>query len=154
MARTRRHGDRTGQIPFVSAVQIEEPLVDPLDFGLDDVGYGPIPGIARRRSETQDPTSSRGHFAPTKPVELIELEERPVRRPGDPVSSLAERLGLGAVDPLLLRLGVIVMVGVLLVPLAMGLRPDPSTRSARTEAMAAPSTDLIASGAAAVVEAV
>jgi len=155
VARTRRHGDRTGQIPFVPAVPIEEPLIDPFDFGLDGVGYEPAPGIAGRRSETHDPASFRGHgAAQTKPIELIELEERPLRRPGDPVSSLAARLGLGAVDPLLLRLGVIVMVGVLLVPLAMGLRPDSSTRSVRTEPTAAPSTDLTAPGAVPVVEAV
>ena len=59
---------------------------------------------------------------------------------------MAERLGLGAVDPLLLRLGVIVMIGVLLVPLAMSLRPDSSTGSVRTEVTAAPSTELVAPG--------
>ena len=154
VARTRRHGDRTGQIPFVPAAQVEEPLIDPLDFGLDGVGYGPAPGIAGRHSETRDPASLRGYgAAPTKAVELIELEERPLRRPGDPVSSLAARLGLGAVDPLLLRLGAIVMVGVLLVPLAVGLRPDSSTHSVRTEPTAAPSTDLIEPGVVPVVEA-
>jgi hypothetical protein len=65
---------------------------------------------------------------------------------------LVDRLGLGAVDPLLLRLGVIVLIGVLLVPLAMSLRPASSNGSVQTEITAAPSTELVASGEASVVE--
>jgi Lysozyme like domain/LysM domain len=147
VARTRRHGDRTGQIPLVPGTQIEEPLIDPFDFGFDEAGYGLAPGIAGRRIDTRDATTAGGRAqAQPKPVELIELDERPVGRSGDPVSSLAERLGLGAVDPLLLRLGVIVMIGVLLVPLAIGLRPDSGARSVQTEVTAAPSTVPIAFG--------
>lgn len=41
-----------------------------------------------------------------------------------PVAPLAKRLGLGAVDPLLMRLGMIVLIGVTLVPFAMALRPS------------------------------
>lgn len=44
--------------------------------------------------------------------------------PLSPVLPLAERLGLGAVDPLLLRAGVAVLVAILLVPVMMALRPD------------------------------
>jgi hypothetical protein len=39
-----------------------------------------------------------------------------------PVAPLASKLGLGAVDPLLARLGMIVIAGVLLVPLALSAR--------------------------------
>jgi LysM repeat protein len=65
---------------------------------------------------------------------------------------LVDRLGLGAVDPLLLRLGVIVLIGVLLVPLAMSMRPASSNGSVQTEITAAPSTEPVASGEAPVVE--
>ena len=41
IARTRRHGDPTGQTPVVRPVPIDEPHIDPYDFGFDDVGYGP-----------------------------------------------------------------------------------------------------------------
>jgi LysM repeat protein len=38
---------------------------------------------------------------------------------------LAERLGVGSVDPLLLRLGTLVLIGVLMVPLALMVRATP-----------------------------
>ncbi len=41
-----------------------------------------------------------------------------------PVVPLAKRLGLGAVDPLLMRLGMIILIGVTLVPFALALRPS------------------------------
>ncbi|HWM18070.1 MAG TPA: LysM peptidoglycan-binding domain-containing protein [Ilumatobacteraceae bacterium] len=152
VARTRKHGDRTGQIPIASAAPIEEPLIDPYDFGFDDVGYGPDPGIAARRIDARSRASVQAHAdGPPEFVELIELDERPAGAHGDPVSTLADRLGFGAVDPLLLRLGVIVMIGVLLVPVAMGLRPSSNRGSVRTEA-AAPATDLAGSGATPVVQ--
>ena len=155
VARTRKHGDRTGQIPVATAVPIEEPLIDPYDFGFDDVGYGPDPETARRRLDNWNRPSVDGRVdEPTEFVELIELEERRTHGPRDPVSTLAGRLGLGAVDPLLLRLGAIVMIGVLLVPVAMGLRPDSSKDSVRTEVAAALSTEPVALGAAPAVEGV
>ena len=64
---------------------------------------------------------------------------------------MAQRLGLGAVDPLLLRLGVIVMIGVLLVPLAMSFRPDSSKDSVRTEVTSGASMELPAPDESAVV---
>ena len=42
--------------------------------------------------------------------------------PLSPVAPLASKLGLGAVDPLLARLGAIVVVGVLLLPIALSAR--------------------------------
>ena len=44
--------------------------------------------------------------------------------PSRQVAPLAERLGVGAVDPLLLRLGVLILIGVLMAPLALALRSD------------------------------
>lgn len=44
--------------------------------------------------------------------------------PLTPVRPLADRLGLGAVDPLLLRAGALVMAMILLVPVLLSLRPD------------------------------
>ena len=59
VARTRRHGDPTGQIPIVPAAPaVEEPLIDPYDFGFDDVGYGPDQGIAGKRIDTSRPNDA------------------------------------------------------------------------------------------------
>ncbi len=60
VARTRKHGDRTGQIPVAAAVPVEEPLIDPYDFGFDDVGYGPDPETARRRLDNWNRPSVDG----------------------------------------------------------------------------------------------
>ncbi|MEO6571948.1 MAG: LysM peptidoglycan-binding domain-containing protein [Ilumatobacteraceae bacterium] len=46
-----------------------------------------------------------------------------------PVDALQHRLGLGSVDPLLVRIGGVVLALVLLVPLAMSLRPTDATIS-------------------------
>lgn len=43
--------------------------------------------------------------------------------PLSPVHPLAERIGLGAVDPLLVRIGMVLLIGALLVPFALALRP-------------------------------
>lgn len=53
-----------------------------------------------------------GQFGPE--TELVPLS---------PVHPLAERIGLGAVDPLLVRIGMTLLIGALLVPLALALRP-------------------------------
>src|SRR4026208_901555 len=72
VARTRRHGDPTGQIPIVPAVPaVEEPLIDPYDFGFDDVGYGPDPAIARRRLDNWSRTNDdAGAGQPPEAVRL------------------------------------------------------------------------------------
>lgn len=144
VARTRRHGDPTGQIPIVPAVPaVEEPLIDPYDFGFDDVGYGPDQGIAGKRVDTRGRTDAPVPYRnQPEPVEQLELDEHRVGESRDPVSTLAQRLGLGAVDPLLLRLGVIVMIGVLLVPLAMSFRPDSNKDSVRTSVISGSSVEL------------
>ena len=152
VARTRRHGDPTGQIPVVPAVPaVEEPLIDPYDFGFDDVGYGPDQGTTGTRVDTRGRTSVPVPYRDlAEPVEQIELEANRAGESRDPVSTLAHRLGLGAVDPLLLRLGAIVMIGVLLVPLAMSFRPDSNKDSVRTEVISGSSGELPAPSESAV----
>ncbi len=152
VARTRRHGDRTGQIPIVPADPVvEEPLIDPYDFGFDDVGYGPDQGIAGKRVDTRDRTSvPRPSGISPRPSSRSSSKSIVPGGSRDPVSTLAQRLGLGAVDPLLLRLGAIVMIGVLLVPLAMSFRPDSNKGSVRTEVTSGPSVELLAPGESAV----
>lgn len=44
--------------------------------------------------------------------------------PLSPVRPLADRLGLGAVDPLLARIGAVVVIVVVMVPIVLSLRPD------------------------------
>jgi hypothetical protein len=68
-------------------------------------------GIAGRdaRGAGRDARDRRGGAAPT---------------PSAP-QQLAERLGVGSVDPLLLRLGTLVLIGVLMVPLALMARATP-----------------------------
>ncbi len=67
------------------------------------------------------------------PSGIVRPAKRPIatRRPttGDlvPLSPLSERIGLGAVDPLLLRMGILILVGLLLVPLALALRSGSSS---------------------------
>jgi hypothetical protein len=131
---------------------VDDPHIDPYDFGFDDVGYGPVTGPHTRFDARGATRVSPDIDQRPEPVELIELDEHRVDGPGDPISRLVDRLGLGAVDPLLLRLGVIVLIGVLLVPLAMSLRPASSNGSVQTEITAAPSTEPVASGEASVVE--
>jgi LysM repeat protein len=52
-----------------------------------------------------------------------------------PLVPLSKRLGLGAVDPLLMRLGMIVLIGVTLVPFAMALRPSDENALAMSAAV-------------------
>lgn len=53
--------------------------------------------------------------------------------PSRQVAPLAERLGVGAVDPLLLRLGVLVLIGMLLAPLALALRSGGDSGALETQ---------------------
>ncbi|MEO6651404.1 MAG: LysM peptidoglycan-binding domain-containing protein [Ilumatobacteraceae bacterium] len=58
--------------------------------------------------------------------------------PLTPTPARASRLGLGAVDPLLARLGALAVVGVLLVPVALALRPsDSAAQTVRSDVPAA-----------------
>ena len=44
--------------------------------------------------------------------------------PLSPLQPLVDRIGLSAVDPLLVRIGMLILIAVLLLPIALALRPD------------------------------
>jgi cytoskeletal protein RodZ len=127
MDRTRSHGiPRTVAAGDVQAAQREATLGQLAAGWIDDDAWPDL------------------DLAPTRPHQVV-----PSRRPDDrlqdafdeddefdaypedldedviplsPVAPLASKLGLGAVDPLLARLGAIVVAGVLLLPVAMSAR--------------------------------
>jgi len=79
---------------------------------------GPVaPSLSDRRAEASIGELAAGHFDDDHVVDP--RNDLPLT----PVAPAPARLGLGAVDPLLARLGALVLVGVLLVPLALALRP-------------------------------
>ncbi|HUF99648.1 MAG TPA: LysM peptidoglycan-binding domain-containing protein [Ilumatobacter sp.] len=55
-----------------------------------------------------------------------------------PVEALSSRLGLGAVDPLLVRVGAMVLVALMLVPLALSMRSGEAPAQALGESLPAP----------------
>jgi hypothetical protein len=128
--RTRSHG-----IPRPPAEQLEiarrEATLGELAAGwIDDDDWPeldltpapsrPNPGV--RPAPHRDP---RGHDAFANAEEFGAYPEDVDDEhliPLSPVAPLASRLGLGAVDPLLARLGAIVVAGVLLLPLALAAR--------------------------------
>lgn len=75
------------------------------------------PSLSDRRAEASIGDLAAGHFDDVHDVDP--RNDLPLT----PVAPAPTRLGLGAVDPLLARLGALVLVGVLLVPLALALRP-------------------------------
>lgn len=66
-----------------------------------------------------------------------------------PVDALQHRLGLGSVDPLLVRIGGVVLALVLLVPLAMSLRPTDATISTDSSSIPGVSQSAATDGASA-----
>jgi hypothetical protein len=62
-------------------------------------------------------------------VELDERPDAPLPARRSSIGILSERLGVGAVDPLLARLGAIVAIGVLMVPVALAARSGGATIS-------------------------
>jgi LysM repeat protein len=118
----RTRTDRTGPI---ERTRTHRTLVD----------TGPTPPIAQSAPEPHDPAAVIrtvfGHRAEAadqvasgvqasapQHADRVEIELESRR----PVEALADRLGVGAVDPLLLRLGITIVIAVLLVPLALSLR--------------------------------
>lgn len=77
----------------------------------------PAPSMSDRRAEASIGDLAAGHY--DDDLELDRRDDLPLT----PVAPTTGRLGLGAVDPLLARLGALVLVGVLLVPLALAMRP-------------------------------
>lgn len=141
--RTRQHGvvDRTAAVPVVADRPREQTLAE-LATGWDD----PVPHRSTERStglhaavhgageltgwdderEGRRGTGAEQHASRTRRHGFV---HGPGASPDDmvpltPVQPLAGRIGLGAVDPLLLRFGVAVLVVVMLVPVALALRPD------------------------------
>lgn len=79
---------------------------------------GPVaPSLSDRRAAASIGDLAAGHF--DDDLDLDRHDDLPLT----PVAPVPSRLGPGAVDPLLARLGALVLVGVLLVPLALALRP-------------------------------
>ena len=74
---------------------------------------GPHPTRRQRSTSTRTPSVRPASSTVDERDRLVPVTEN---------QTLSSRLGLGAVDPLLARLGAIVLIGVLLVPLALSSR--------------------------------
>jgi hypothetical protein len=95
------------------------------DYGsFDDGGFGGLAGsVNHRRSRPRD-HSEPTTIDPFVPEPSVRTTTRAAAGAPTPDDELAARLGLGAVDPLLVRLGALVVATVLLVPLALAMRGD------------------------------
>jgi len=126
--RTREHGivrpdiaqEREATLGELAAGEIDE-----FDFltGFDEID--PEPTARLTAAEARATAASRRDHAARD-----QLDDDLV--PLTPTEPLAERLGLGTVDPLLFRLGAILILGILLVPLALALRGGDDTPSIQT----------------------
>ena len=105
ITRQRQHGaPRRHVADDVPEATLGELAAGRADFWLDDE----LPQVVATDPRGRD----HARVAPENDVPLT------------PALPLVERLGLGAVDPLLLRAGVFVLVALLLVPVMLSLRPD------------------------------
>lgn len=105
-----------------------------------------VPSASDRRASASIGDLAAGHFDDDRfGGDPLDAEHD---LPLTPVGPAVNRLGLGGVDPLLARLGALLLVGVLLVPLALALRPS-STDQPDTFQIEAPSEQGgVAAGAA------
>lgn len=85
------------------------------------VAHDPAPTSTSARSEASIGDLAAGHYDDAAPWSADDIGS-PSEVQLTPAVPVAERLGLGGVDPLLLRLGALLLVGVLLVPIALALR--------------------------------
>lgn len=90
---------------------------------------GPVRSVGRREAtlgELAAGDAQLGGWLVDEPdsLAIAHHQEPELDVPLTPVRPLADRLGLGAVDPLLLRAGALVMAMILLVPVLLSLRPD------------------------------
>jgi LysM repeat protein len=127
--RVRRHGDPTGALPRVDPAARRDAAPG---------ASAPRPTTHREATlgELADGRSERGGWVHTGHTTRAEPPAHPASRrrehrfddevevPLTPVQPLVERLGLGAVDPLLVRAGLMVFVLIALVPIVLSLRPD------------------------------
>ena len=146
--RTRTHGGDGGPVERMRMHGTERtgPVERTRAHGADAEPARRTPVATDEREETAAvvrsvfrPVDERPHHprrsAAASPVgaRRVDIELQPRR----PVEALADRLGIGAVDPLLLRLGVVVLIGVLLVPFALSLRGSSDAGDARLQAISA-----------------
>lgn len=110
--RTRAHGPDTGK----------RPAVPPTEATLGELADG----HPRRNAAAVDPASSHDRFGWDLDTDEPYHEGFRSEIPLSPTRPAAGRLGLGGVDPLLARLGALIVVGVMLVPVALALRPSDS----------------------------
>jgi LysM repeat protein len=113
VARTRQHGAvHSPQAPAPGRPSAVEASLGELASGWTD------------DSDAFDPRPSTGMNRHTgEPTERLTAFDEGDLVPLSSTSPLSERIGLGAVDPLLLRMGMLMLVGLLLIPLALALRP-------------------------------
>ncbi len=95
-------------------------------------GFEGLDRLSARFKDEQPPTTSTARPVHVHPDEL--LDDDWLEPTTSAARSWADRLGLAAVDPLLVRLGAIVLVGVLLTPIALALRPAAPAESLRVAA--------------------
>jgi hypothetical protein len=137
----RSRGNRTGRVERTRSHRIVTPgtqrPVDTSEATVREAGIGElargVPAVVPVAPATSSIFDDRGDDSLDVDemgilVHEIDLDAAAIHRRGW-FESTADRLGLGGVDPLLLRLGLIVLVGVLLVPLALSLRADAAADS-------------------------
>ena len=104
------------------------PRPTPPEAGSRDHSEATLGELARGRIDAgwlDDELLDDGHFHAAGQGRRVVREPEPEYDvPLTPVQPLVERLGLGAVDPLLLRAGAFVLAMILLVPVMLSLRPD------------------------------
>jgi hypothetical protein len=129
--RTRSHGIPRPKLNEEPAVEAHEATLGELAAGWSDDDW-PELDLLPTRPQAAVRTSARPAVAHANvdqyPEDQFEDEFEEDRlvpltpNPSGPVQSLTARLGIGAIDPLLARLGAIVVIGVLLVPFALSAR--------------------------------
>ena len=129
--RTRRHG-AAPQPQAVASVARRAPAEASLGelatgWHDDDVGLD----AARSVGPTTEPT--------TEPLVAVGRETGLV--PLSPVRQSSYRAGSGAIDPLLARIGMLIVVGLLLVPIALALRPSSTSTPSDTLSAALSNVD-------------
>lgn len=130
--RTRSHGIVRPTSPDVDDAETTAPARREATLGELAAGWVDDEPLAHqpltRRHDWTLPTAELQR-APRRPRKVdveVELQHERPRRPAprrqSAVGALSERLGVGAVDPLLARLGAIVLIGAAMLPVALAAR--------------------------------